>query len=467
MVRTLPVATTLLLMTASTVSLGDDGNSESAPEYRMHTVEAREMRLSVRADSQLEAGETTRVQLLPEAFSGSFEIIAIDRRAGRVEAGQTLMRFDGDDLREQIESAEIALADAADRLQFEQQELSIMHEANATRIERAEKSLADAQLAAELWETFHGDRMLSAANLSTRQRESSVLNQREELAQLQAMYDGTALESDTKEIVLERALRGLAIAEEWLEITREDERITRDHTYGQRARDVRDEVRYREESLDHLRVQSAIGEAKKLMAINQMTRSHEDAVERLEKLRHDKKLLVVKAPVNGLLARIDRETGDRVNARQSIAEIHDTSVMRITFNASPNDLRVLREGTELTVRLPELPEVVMVGRVESIDAIARNSGGSSQLKTEVRIEQPHELARIGLNATVHRSISLGEVLSVPREAVTWDEGVAYVDLMTGEQKQRHEVTLGASNAEAYQVIDGLNAGDIVALPKEN
>ena len=428
-----------------------------------HSVQRGELVVAIRSNARLQAGETAKVVLTPEVYTGAFEIASIERAMGRVQAGQTLLHLDDEPWRKQLRDAELSLEETTERLAFEKQELEVMQQANATRLERAAKALADAELALELWETFHGERMLRAADLSTRQRESGVLNQREELAQLQAMYEGAELESATKEIVLERAVRGLAIAEQWLEIVREDERITRDYTHGQRARDVRDEVRYREEALAHARVQTAIGEARKQRTVQQVARSLDEATTRLEGLKRDEALFVVTAPIGGLLARIDREAGDRVNARQVVAELHDDSFLRLTFDASPNQLRVLREGDEVTVRVPELPEVVMVGTIELIEPIGRATGETTHFAVEVRIDEPHELARIGLGATVERDASLGEVLLVPHDAVTWEKGKAFVELLDGDLTIRREVTIGASNEEMHQVVEGLDVGDLVVV----
>lgn len=443
----------------------EENHIEEAPAPLTHIVQRNEMVLQVKAESRLEAGEVARIRLTPDAYSGAFEITAIERRFGRVDAGQTLLRFDEEPYSDQLRSATVALAEIEERLQLEQNELGMMVEANATRIERAEKALADAQVAWELWETSQGDRMLRAADLSTRQRESGVFNQREELAQLQSMYDGAELESATKEIVLERAMRSLGIAEEWLDIAREDQRITVDFTHGQRTRDVRDEVRYREEALAHARIQTAIAEARKHRTIQQVTRSHEDAVKRLEQLQNDEFCFIVTAPVSGLLARIDREIGDRLNARQVAAEIHDDSSLRLKFNATPNDLRVLREGQNVIVRVPELPEVVMTGRIDLIETIGRASGKQTHFNVEVVVDEPHALARIGLSAAVETSASLGETVTVPRKAVTWEDGLSYVDLLIDGETVRREVTIGASNKDDYQVIDGLYPGDAVIMPE--
>jgi hypothetical protein len=51
--------------------------------------------------------------------------------------------------------------------------------------------------------------MLKNAELSVRSMENFVSNQREELQQLEQMYEGTELDTETKEIVLERARRSL------------------------------------------------------------------------------------------------------------------------------------------------------------------------------------------------------------------------------------------------------------------
>lgn len=437
-------------------------DEQDAPQPT-HVIARGPMQLRVTAEARLEAGRVAKVRLTPEAYTGTFEIAEVLTRAGRVEPGQLLLRFDDEPLNDQIRSAQTTLAETAERLAFEHQELDVLRQSNATRIHRAEKALADAQLTWELWQTSQGQRMLRAADLNTRQRLSSVLNQREELAQLKAMYQGAELESATKEIVLERAMRSLEIAEEWLDIVREDERIIIDHTHPQRARDTRDEVRYREEALAHARIQSTIAETRKQRALQQATRSHEDAVKRAQQLERDRQLLTIAAPIGGLLKPIDQEPGDRLNNRQIAVEIHDDSTLRVTFAATPNDLRALHEGQEITVRATELPEVVMTGHIQSISTIGRASGKQTYFDVIVHISEPHELARIGLNVSLKATTTLHNVLMINREAVHWEDGIPHVDVLVDGDVHRRAIVIAASNNENYQVIKGLHEDDEIIL----
>src|SRR5207253_10024196 len=97
------------------------------------------------------------------------------------------------------------------------------------------------------FERFHGPKMLKVAGLDVQGREQGVENQREELSQLEKMYKGTQLATDTKEIVVERARRALEMAEQWLAIARQDQSVPTDHAHHNRERDLRDEARWAEQ----------------------------------------------------------------------------------------------------------------------------------------------------------------------------------------------------------------------------
>jgi multidrug efflux pump subunit AcrA (membrane-fusion protein) len=71
------------------------------------------------------------------------------------------------------------------------------------------------------------------------------------------------------------------------------------------------------------------------------------------------------------------------------------------------------------------------------------------------------------NTTVNIRIQLKErksALSVPRAAVEVSDARRYVYLVVGSRLQRKEIKVGISTDTQFEIADGLNENDTVALP---
>jgi Cu(I)/Ag(I) efflux system membrane fusion protein len=109
---------------------------------------------------------------------------------------------------------------------------------------------------------------------------------------------------------------------------------------------------------------------------------------------------------------------------------------------------------------PALPGKTLTGRVESLDRVV--DPATRTLRARVRVADGADRLRpeMYLEAVIH--VSLGKRLAMPKEAVI-DTGlrrIVYVKTEPGHYSPR-EVTLGREGEDAYEVLDGVNAGDEV------
>jgi multidrug efflux pump subunit AcrA (membrane-fusion protein) len=414
-----------------------------------------------------------KVRLLPEAFGGAFEVAEVVKEAGRVKQGDVLMRFDREVMDDALDEARLALDHAKRRLAIAQAEQTIQREDNATRVEQAQKAREKAQKELEIWEKYDGPDMLRQAELGLMQREFGLADQKQELAQLEEMYSGTHLAQETKDIVLDRARRGVMMSEEFLKLSKNDDVISRQYRHPLQDMAVRDGVKWSMEGEAHAKVSVVTSEDRKAMEIEGAERAVRDAEEKLKKLEGDVALLEVKAPADGVMTRIDLEPKDTINARQTICEILDPANLVVKFSAQPEDLRVLApvggEGVKtVTVRLPDFPEVVLTGTITEMAEMISSGGGGAEANTipvTVKIEgAANPLVRLGLKCRVHAERTLEDVLAIPKETVKWEGGEAKVKVAgaNGESQER-TIIVGPANEKMIVVVEGLKAGDEVVL----
>ncbi|MBU1698501.1 MAG: hypothetical protein KKD21_15910, partial [Proteobacteria bacterium] len=62
------------------------------------------------------------------------------------------------------------------------------------------------------------------------------------------------------------------------------------------------------------------------------------------------------------------------------------------------------------------------------------------------------------------SYSNPDALLLPRRAVSWEGETAWCEVLRGATRQRREVKLGQANDQYFEVVEGLEVGERVALP---
>jgi multidrug efflux pump subunit AcrA (membrane-fusion protein) len=447
----------------------------SAPDKpKTHTVATTDLVLSLDRDGRIDSIDRVKVRLLPEAYAGSFEVIEVVKSGGRVRKGDVLLRFDPEPLEKALDDARINVDHAQRRLTIAQAEQKVLQEDNATRLEQSQKARERAQKELEIWDKYDGPDMLRQAELGLQQREFSLADQKQELAQLEEMYSGTHLAQETTDIVLDRARRGVMMSEEYLKLAKNDDVISRQYRHPMQDMQVRDGVKWSMEDEAHAKVSVVTSEDRKSMELEGAQRALKDAQERLADLEADKALLEVKAPADGVMTTIDLDAKDTVNARQAICEVLDPSQLVVKFAAHPEDLRVLApvgglEGEavkKIALRLPEFPEVKLTGTIMEMAEMVSAGGGGAEANTipvTVKIEgASNPLVRLGLKCKVHAERTLPDVLAIPKGAVKWEAGEAKVKVANGDgTPEERTIVVGPANDTMIMVVDGLKAGDRV------
>ncbi len=441
-----------------------------------HTVATTDLVLSLDRDGRIDSANRVKVRLLPEAFNGPFEVMEVVKEGGRVKKGDVLLRLDGEPMEKALDEARFGVDHAKRRLVIAQSEQKMMQEDNVTRLEQAQKAREKSQKELEIWEKYDGPDMLRQSELGLQQREFSLADQKQELGQLEELYSGTHLAQETKDIVLDRARRGVMMSEEYLKLTKNDDVISRQYRHPMQDMQVRDGVKWSMEDEAHAKISVVTSEDRKSMEIEGAQRSLKDAEERLKDLEDDSALLEVKAPADGVMTVVDLEPKDNVSARTTICEVLDPGNLVVKFSAQPEDLRVLApvdgQGVrQVTLRLPDFPEVKLTGTITEMAEMISAGGGGAEANTipvTVKIDgASNPMVRLGLKCKVHADRTLSGVLAIPKEAVKWDAGEAKVKVVGADGKEQDRtIIVGPANDKMIMVVEGLKAGDVVAVEEK-
>lgn len=169
------------------------------------------------------------------------------------------------------------------------------------------------------------------------------------------------------------------------------------------------------------------------------------------------------------------EEGATVRLRQTMLTIPDMSQMGVRLTVHESQVKKVRIGQPVKVRVDAEPGKVMDGRVAELAILPDSSSSrfTPNLKVypcTVHINGYHPWMKPGMNAKVEIVIDqLADVLYVPVQAVEVEKDHHFCYIENGGSLERREISTGLFNDEFIEVRGGLNGGESVALalPKKS
>ena len=122
------------------------------------------------------------------------------------------------------------------------------------------------------------------------------------------------------------------------------------------------------------------------------------------------------------------------------------------------EMPLVKIGDQVAVEVPAVPEKQFEGTIRSIDPVI--DPVTRSVRVRAVLPNPEGVLKPEMYVNVRLQINLGEVLSVPQEAVfqTGDKNIVFVEKNDGIFEPR-EVKLGAKTEHAYEVKSGLREGE--------
>jgi RND family efflux transporter MFP subunit len=175
----------------------------------------------------------------------------------------------------------------------------------------------------------------------------------------------------------------------------------------------------------------------------------------------------IHAPWDGIVSKVWVSEGNYVAPRAPLVELYDPASLRARFSVPEKDVRLLKRGASVTVKLDVWPDRSFKGKIERIypqlDSATRTLTVEAGLEADVpllsglfaRVEVPLETAA---GATV---IPSGALLALPGGGVV-------VFVAQDEKAVRRPVKTGLEAGGFVQVLDGVAPGeDVIVRGQEN
>jgi len=188
----------------------------------------------------------------------------------------------------------------------------------------------------------------------------------------------------------------------------------------------------------------------------------EAQIRKIEETATPIRTLTLYSPVSGYITQKMVVQGMRVMPGEKLFDVADLSTLWVIADVYERELPLIKTGQEARITLSYFPGKTYVSQIDYI--YPSLSTETRTAKVRFTISNSNGQLKPQMFTNVEIKIHLGQLLVVPESAVldTGQGHVAYVDMGDGYFEPR-QVTLGLRAERMAQILDGLKAGEKVAV----
>lgn len=177
--------------------------------------------------------------------------------------------------------------------------------------------------------------------------------------------------------------------------------------------------------------------------------------------------------IDGVVTAMPYKVGDLVAAGTLIASVSDRSVMEFKIPVDELDVAKLNKEQEVLVTVDAIPETEnepIKGRISIIPLEGVTTSGITDYYVTIEFDGRDDV-RISMNANADIIVNNVEnVLYVPVDAISKENGVSYVQILEKNEKgeeivSKREIKTGATDTTYIEVISGVEEGEMVVIPE--
>ena len=171
------------------------------------------------------------------------------------------------------------------------------------------------------------------------------------------------------------------------------------------------------------------------------------------------------SPMNATVSQVFVKEGEQILASNPVATLIDTTKMELWIYIDESDIGKVKRNSPVTYTVDALPDVIFKGIIAQIYPQPEIRDGVVYYKAIVPIPAKEaKLLYTDMTTQVNiLSQEVDHVVRIPNKALKWinSERVVYVQEEQGFKKV--VPVLGISGREYTEVIEGLQAGDVIAI----
>lgn len=185
---------------------------------------------------------------------------------------------------------------------------------------------------------------------------------------------------------------------------------------------------------------------------------------RLERARLNVENTRVLAQTDGVITSLYYQPGEFANPGAPVIALTDVSILKAEVYLDETDVVKIALGMQVVVIVDAFPGMEVNGEVIEIAPTASIQSGVVLYPVTVRLDPTELPLRSGMTVSVIFPIEQRtDTLLVPFRAIETEGGQAYVTRVTASGFEHVAVTLGLITDTQVEILNGLEAGDVVTV----
>lgn len=213
--------------------------------------------------------------------------------------------------------------------------------------------------------------------------------------------------------------------------------------------------------------------------INDQKIQVEEAEESLSEAKEKLSDYYIRAPFDGVIAKVNIKKGDSVSTNTTIATIITKQLIaEVTLNEV--DAAKAKVGQKATLTFDAIEGLNITGKITEVDTLGTVSQGVVTYNVKITFDTQEEKVKSGMSVTTDTIIDVKpDVLVLPNSAVKSQGGSYYVELVETPEETKQQllanlsgitlstppktqsIEIGLSNDSSTEIVSGLKEGDIV------
>lgn len=436
--------------------------------------------ITVPTSGELAAREQIEIKNMLDNRSVITEIID---EGTHVKAGDVLVRFNDDDIKNEIKDSQDAVEGAQNDVVNAEATVEINEKTRESEMAKANLRIRLAELALSSWKEGEDvtTRQDLELNVQTTKKEFERSSARFEAAERLLAKEFISLDDyKLDEIALLRARANHDKAKLQLSVYQEYDSVRSSEELQSEVDQSRDEKVRVQKRMD-VQVDSAKAD------LASYKRRLDSRQERLDYWERQKELCVLKAPSDGLVVYASSlesggyrgrdesppDVGTEVPRNRTIIVLPDVSQMIAAVKVNEALSGMIQPGQIATVVSDALSDTVLFGEVLNVGVLAESGGWRDPNRRDYTVRiLLDDAAEKGLKPSMRckADIKVSEVvdaLHVPVQAVFRDGALTYVYVPSGNGFVQKAVRTGRASELYIEVTEGLEPGDTVLLREPN
>ncbi|MFP4056769.1 MAG: HlyD family efflux transporter periplasmic adaptor subunit [Candidatus Brocadiia bacterium] len=467
------------------VALAATARAGGAPEKQddqppTYTVQRGPFHVVVELDGVLEAAEASEVIFQLQAWSELTVRRAVEHGA-HVKKGEVVLTLDTEKIDAAIRDIEAAQALEAVGIELAEAQLAALQETVPLDLQAAQRAKRIAEQDLERYKEIDRPLAVRLARFQLQSAEHYLEYEKEELRQLEKMYQADDLTEETEEIILKRQRRAVERAAFRLELARHENDQTLNVELPRK--DVAIEENARRRAIAWQKAQETLRDAlrKKKLELEKLRNDHQKGAEKLEKLKKDRQEMTVLAPADGIvyhgqcvrgtwsgLGR-DLPPGTGLKPNQVVMTVVRPRPLFVRAQVPEAKLEDVRPGIPGQVAPTGASSLLLDAQVRRVSAVPVAMGKFEAI-LPIRPGEGAALLMPGMTCKARLvAYQQEDALVVPSKAVfadPLDPHETFVALHTADGGSRKQpVACGRKTEEQTEILDGLKEGDVVFLQK--